>query len=288
MQYAAGIKNFIRRLYLSFNPSNRLIVLDYPLKPQPVYTLQNPHKQLKHLIEKRRAGYAALLKASHTYFTHLQTIKSKEVVDATAPQWTNGYLPGLDILMLYTILNEYKPARYIEIGSGTSTKIVYKARRENALNYTITCIDPGPREIIKSLADEWLEEKLQNVPATVFSSLKENDIVFFDGTHQLLPSSDVMHFFMEVLPVLAEGVIIQLHDIYLPYDYPQTMCDRFYSENYVLGAVLLANPDKYKLLSPNFFISEDEELRQLIATFWSHPNLAGVEKHGGSFWFQVQ
>lgn len=40
--------------------------------------------------------------------------------------------------------------------------------------------------------------------------------------------------FLELLPNLRKGVIVHFHDIYLPLDYPQFMCDRFYSEQYVL------------------------------------------------------
>jgi hypothetical protein len=60
-------------------------------------------------------------------------------------------------------------------------------------------------------------------------------------------------------------VIVHIHDIYLPYDYPQDMCDRFYSEQYVLAALLLANPARYELLFPGIFVSEDKELSGLLA-----------------------
>lgn len=97
-----------------------------------------------------------------------------------------------------------------------------------------------------------------------------------------------MWFFLEVLPILPKGIIVQLHDIYIPYDYPQFMCDRYYSENYILGSVLLTNPEKYEIISPNFYMSEQPQLAGIIEDFWKHPNLSNVERHGGSFWFQVK
>jgi hypothetical protein len=97
-----------------------------------------------------------------------------------------------------------------------------------------------------------------------------------------------MVFFLEVLPRLKKGVIVHVHDIYLPYDYPQFMCDRFYSEQYGLAMYILANPQKFKPILPNYFIYEDKELSQIIEPVWAHNNLAGVEKHGGSFWLQIQ
>ncbi len=283
------MKEFFKRLYFSVKPSGRMVILDYPVEPKPVYSIQKPHQKLYDYISASRSDYAALLTASKKYFPALQKIKrTSDEANSIKPVWDNGYLPGLDIMMLYTILNEVKPAKYIEIGSGSSTKVAAKARRENNLTFTITSIDPQPRQEIQGLADEWIAEKLQDVSLHIFKTLLPNDVVFFDGTHCLLPASDVMHFFLEVLPVLPQGVIVQLHDIYLPYDYPPDMCKRFYSENSVLAAVLLAAPDKYKILCPASFISEDEALAQTIASFWQHPNVQGAEKHGGSFWFQVK
>ena len=108
-----------------------------------------------------------------------------------------------------------------------------------------------------------------------------------DGSHRILPNSDSMVFFLEVLPKIPKGVIVHLHDIYLPYDYPQFMCDRFYSEQYGLAMYLLANIQKYKPLLPNYFISQDKALSSIIDSIWDHPNLEDLERHGGSFWFTI-
>jgi hypothetical protein len=94
-------------------------------------------------------------------------------------------------------------------------------------------------------------------------------------------------FFLEVLPRLSKGVIVHIHDIYLPYDYPQVMCDRFYSEQYGLAMYLLANSEKYQPILPCFFISEDNELSAILQPIWNHSNLKEVERHGGSFWFKI-
>ena len=92
---------------------------------------------------------------------------------------------------------------------------------------------------------------------------------------------------MEVLPKLKPGVIVHIHDIYLPYDYPQNMCDRAYSEQYGLAFYLLANPQKYVTLLPNYYISEDKELALIISEIWNHNNLNEVERHGGSYWLKI-
>lgn len=283
------LKALVKRLYLSIWHPHRLIVLDYPVAPKPVYAIQKPHQKLFDLIAENKEMYAELLQASKEYFSALQLIRqAKAGINELSPAWNSGYMPGLDMVMLCTILARFKPSKYIEIGSGTSTKIAFKARKEAGLNFTITSIDPSPRQEIKAIADECYEKRVQDLSMDLFSGLSKNDIVFFDGTHMLLPNSDVAWFFLELLPQLPKGVIVQIHDIYLPYDYPQFLCDRYYSENYILGAVLLSNPQKYKIISPNFYISEEPKLAAIIKDFWQHPNLKGVEKHGGSFWFQVQ
>ncbi|HNA64026.1 MAG TPA: hypothetical protein PKZ51_04845, partial [Saprospiraceae bacterium] len=84
------------------------------------------------------------------------------------------------------------------------------------------------------MADKIIRHPLENIDFDVVSALNENDILFVDNSHRILPNSDSMVFFLEVLPKLKKGVIVHLHDIYLPYDYPQFMCNRFYSEQYGL------------------------------------------------------
>jgi hypothetical protein len=80
---------------------------------------------------------------------------------------------------------------------------------------------------------------------------------------------------------------VHIHDIYLPFDYPQFMCDRFYNEQYVLAAFILANPVRYQTILPNFYISETDALNSIIEDFWKHKNTNKVEQHGGSYWLKI-
>jgi hypothetical protein len=186
------------------------------------------------------------------------------------------------------MLSKYQPRKYVEIGSGNSTKVAYKARSEQNISMEIVSIDPMPRAEIDNLADQVLRIPFENSDFGILETLEENDVLFVDNSHRILPNSDSMVFFLEVLPRLKKGVIVHIHDIYLPYDYPQFMCDRAYSEQYGLAIYLLANPSKYKTILPNYFISEDQELSGMIAPIWEHENLEGVERHGGSFWIRIE
>lgn len=280
----------IKELYRFISPKHQNVFLEYKVEFKPRYGEHlPPHPELYTIINENRKEYELILQNVLEYKKLLWQINDLQTEsDKSKPVWNNGFLPGLDIITLYTILSIYKPENYIEIGSGNSTKVAYKAKQEQGLNTRITSIDPFPRTEIDNLADKIIREPFENIDITFFRELMPNDIIFVDNSHRILPNSDAMVFFMEVLPRLKKGVIIQFHDVYLPYDYPQFMCDRSYSEQYGLAMYILANPGKYKPLLPNYFIYKDNALGKIVAPVWQNENLHDVERHGGSFWIQIQ
>jgi hypothetical protein len=280
-----SVKSFYRFLH----PKFQNLFSEYKVEFKPRWGHGKAgHPELLNLIDQHRSEYALLLEEALTYKEKFWEIKScSESKDELDPCWNNGFLPGLDIVGIYTMLAHYKPKKYIEIGSGNSTKVAYKAKKENSLNTKIISIDPEPRAQIDQLADEIIRQPFENINLDLTEELEPGDILFVDNSHRILPNSDAMVFFLEVLPKLKKGVIVHIHDIYLPYDYPQFMCDRFYSEQYGLAMFLLANPVKYKTLLPNYFISQDPELSKVIAPMWDHSNLSGIEHHGGSYWLEI-
>lgn len=279
----------LKKIYQFLHPRYQSLFLEYKveMKPRHGHGLP-PHARLYDIINAQRAEYAAWMKKIRQYKPQLQSIlKADAVQDAIQPGWNNGFLPGLDIMALYTVLAELKPQRYVEIGSGNSTKVAHKAKTDMGLNTEIISIDPYPRAEIDHLADQIIRTPFEQLDNAFLRDLNENDVLFVDNSHRVLPNSDATVFFLEVLPELKKGVVVHIHDIYIPYDYPQFMCDRFYSEQYALAAFLLANPQHYIPMLPNYFISEDVELHGLIKDIWEHPNLEGVERHGGSFWLKI-
>lgn len=279
------IKNFYRFL----NPKFQNLFLEYKVDFKPRYGHgKPPHQELYKIIDANRETYQRILEKALTLKEAFWTIQdSSKETDPVKPAWNNGYLPGLDIIGIYTLLTEFKPRKYIEIGSGNSTKVAHKARKEQNLSTGIISIDPMPRAEVDNLADKIIREPFENVDFNILEELNENDILFVDNSHRILPNSDSMVFYLEILPRLKKGVIVHIHDIYLPYDYPQFMCDRFYSEQYGLAMYLMANPQKYQTILPNYFIYEDPGLSALISPVWDHENLKSVERHGGSFWIRV-
>ncbi len=264
--------------------------MEYKVDFKPRYGYGKPaHSLLYEIINKNRSLYIDILHEAVKNQEIFQRIKTmKEEKDDIKPVYNNGYLPGLDIIGIYTIIQKFKPNTYVEIGSGNSTKVAYQSVSDHNLKTEIISIDPKPRAEIGKLANKIIRDAFENIDVDFLFSLKENDVLFIDNSHRILPNSDSTVFYLEVIPRLAKGVIVHIHDIYLPYDYPQFMCDRFYSEQYGLAMYLMANSHKYHTIMPNFFISEDKDLSSILNPVWNHPHLINVERHGCSFWLKIQ
>jgi predicted O-methyltransferase YrrM len=162
---------------------------------------------------------------------------------------TNSGFHPLDAALLYASVSEAKPKRIVEIGSGMSTFVIANALRDQHLAETnFTCIEPFLPEYLRlnrETISEIIERPLQEVPIERFSELEANDILFIDSTHVVRFDSDVVYEILEILPVLKAGVIIHIHDIFLPDDYPEAWLKRhryFWSEQYMLQAFLSMNP----------------------------------------------
>ena len=79
---------------------------------------------------------------------------------------------------------------------------------------------------------------------SLFKELKEGDILFIDSSHILKIGGDVQYEFLEILPRLNKGVIVQIHDIFIPVEYPKAWVlgnKLFYDEQYLLQAFLVFN-----------------------------------------------
>lgn len=248
-----------------------------------------PHPLLQSIIEANRETYAYWLHKALTYREELLRFPGQVVQeDRSIPVWNNGFLPGLDITMLYTLVAATKPNHYVEIGSGNSTKVVARAKRDQGLNTQIISIDPAPRAEIDQLTDEVIRKPFEDADLEIFSRLESGDIVFVDNSHRIFQNSDAAVFFLDVLPYLPAGVIVHVHDVYLPFDYPPEITNRYYSEQYVLAAFILANPSKYYTIMPNYFVSVDAGLSAILDPLWMDPALPAAEKHGASYWIQIR
>ena len=231
-----------------------------------------------------------------TYRTSLQTIAgyadqlaSIETVarDPREPSWLNPFLPGLDGAALYSFVSARRPRRYVEVGSGNSTKFVARARRDGDLPTRIVSIDPAPRAEVNELCDVVIREPLEATSLAPFTELEAGDVVFFDGSHRTFMNSDATVFFLDVLPALPEGTLVGIHDIYLPDDYPVDWTDRYYSEQYLLAAYLLAGCRWFEPRLAAWYVSRQSPLAASLEPLWDRPALRDVERHGGAFWLEI-
>ncbi|GIH25182.1 hypothetical protein Aph01nite_34920 [Acrocarpospora phusangensis] len=265
----------------------RPIFIDHPVHPEPRYGHGKPdHPELLALVERNRSRYADHLTGFLDLADSLAEIPVRDRPAGTTPYWDNGWLPPLDALGLYGLLARTDPRRYVEIGSGNSTKFARRAIQDHGLRTHITSIDPAPRAHIDALCDVTVRSPLEHADLGIFADLEPGDIVFLDGSHRVLMGSDVTVFFFEVLPLLPPGVLVHLHDIMLPSDYPPEWRWRHYSEQYLLAAFLLGDRTRYDVELPNAFIHGDPELSALVRPLWERLSLAQTY-FPASFWFRL-
>jgi hypothetical protein len=267
----------------------RPIWIDFPPVPRPRWGHGRPaHEPLRALFESGREGYRSLLRDTLRERDRLAAIPVRGRPESGDPYWDNGYLPGLDAAVLYGLVAHRAPPRYVEIGSGHSTRFVARAIRDHALPTEIVAYDPSPRASVASLAGRVHPLRLEDLPdGDLIRSLGPGDVLFFDGSHRALENSDVTVFFLEILPRLPAGVCVQIHDICLPFDYPPGWEGRWYSEQYLLAAYLLGGGAGMRIVFPGAFASADPELSALMAPLWEEPSLRGVVRGGSSFWFET-
>ena len=246
-----------------------------------------PHPELALMIDARRDHYAGLLRRFSEFREDLGRISLKPTDDPTEPHWDNGWLPPLDAIALYCILAMNDPAVYLEVGSGNSTRFARRAISDHGLRTRIVSVDPAPRAACNQLCDEVIRTRLETLDIPkVLSDLSPGDLVFLDGSHRSFMNSDATVFFLEVMPRLPSGVLVHIHDIFLPDDYPKTWGHRYYTEQYLLASWLLGGSLGYEVYCPNHFISRDEELRELVPTVSAKPRVASGEPAGASFWLR--
>lgn len=153
------------------------------------------------------------------------------------PRWDQSWFPRLDGAAAYAIVRRARPARIVEVGSGHSTRMLARAARD-AGGAEIACIDPAPRADIARLPVARERRVLGEADIPRFAALGPGDVAFFDSSHLLWPGSDVDLLLNRILPVLAPGVLVHIHDVTLPDAYPEVWGWRGYTEQLGLGGWL--------------------------------------------------
>jgi hypothetical protein len=212
-----------------------------------------PHRYADRLVPPgQRPAYAAVERhfksLSPQFITqlgmveeHADSLRAIGARPPPAPRWEQDWFPRLDAAMAYAVVRRHGPARIVEVGSGHSTRFLARAVADGNLPTQITAIDPAPRAALRGLPVEWVSTPLPACGVAPFERLRDGDILFIDSSHILMPGTDVDFLLAEALPVLPAGVLVHIHDIFLPDDYPTSWGWRGYNEQAAV-ALLLAGP----------------------------------------------
>lgn len=214
----------------------------------------------------------------------------------------NNSFESFDAEVLYSFVRYFKPNRVMEIGAGYSTLISLQSSEVNKMKdgiiTTVVSVDPFPNlRILGGIhSDRWklIEQPVEKLPLEIFTSLTPNDILFIDPSHVLKIGSDVKYEYLEILPRLPSGVLIHLHDIFLPFEYPQEwVLDQhvFWNEQYLLQAFLSFN-DAFEVLWASSFMSiNHKETLELAFPKWkgsfsrfSHDLISTPTRDGQNVW----
>jgi len=196
----------------------------------------------------------------------------------------NSQFGGLDARMLYCFLRLFRPSHLIEIGSGFSSLLIADVNRDNFNNsIEFSCIEPFPRDFLVHGVpgiSRLIQKNVQDIDLRTFQALGPNDILFIDSSHVSKTGSDVNYLFLHVLPRLKKGVIIHIHDIFLPRDYPEDWVlgeGRSWNEQYLLQGMLMFSHGFEVLFSCAYAHYQFPE--KVVQTF-------GGGFSGASFWIR--
>ena len=174
--------------------------------------------------------------------------------ETLTPPWRyyggNGFFSWGDSLVLHALIRHYRPSRILEVGSGFSSAVILDTV-EHYLGDATRCtfVEPYPERLRSLLrpGDERrctvLVDRVQHVGLGPFRELSAGDILLIDSSHVSKVGSDVNWLFFEVLPRIAPGVLVHVHDVFFPFEYPENWFKKGFALNeaYILRSFLIFN-----------------------------------------------
>lgn len=209
--------------------------------------------------------------------------------DELAPTFDNLAFGAGDAEILYSLIRHLKPARVVEVGSGHSTRFAKAALDRNRAEGGAAvhlCIEPYESPWLEQLGLEVLRQPVEEVDGRFFASLSPGDILFIDSSHVVRPQGDVLHLVHDVLPNLPPGVLVHIHDVFTPRDYPVSWMERrwFWTEQYLIEALLVESPRYEVVLALNHLFYENNEALTAVCPVLREQG----EKAPSSFWIRVR
>jgi predicted O-methyltransferase YrrM len=163
---------------------------------------------------------------------------------------------AVDAELLYLMVRSLGSKRVVEVGSGTSTVYLGHALRRSG-GGQLTAIDPYRLGgLVEAVGEHGLDLTTLPVPVqdadlATFTELGDGDVLFIDSSHVAKTGSDVEHLVIEVLPRLAPGVHVHIHDIPFPYgvlDPNDVLQWHFFWNEWALVAAFLQFNDSFEVL----------------------------------------
>lgn len=204
---------------------------------------------LEGLFRGRTAAFSSLISEIEALSPAIDAL----LADDRGCRLDQAWFPRLDALAAYALVRTKKPARIVEVGSGHSTRFMAAAIADGGLSTALTCIDPAPRASLSGLDVTWRKTILQTAPGGDLKALECGDLLFIDSSHLLMPGTDVDHLIGHVLPALPSGVLLHVHDIFLPDAYPDSWSWRGYNEQSAIAALLQGGG--YELLFASRYVA---------------------------------
>jgi predicted O-methyltransferase YrrM len=166
-------------------------------------------------------SYQWVLDQQAQYRTVFDSFKST-ASNAVGYQFGNYFYTSPDAEVLYTIIRTLQPKTILEIGCGNSTRITRQAIRDGQLASKLICLDPFPRRDVADFADQLHLKPVEDSNALeLVQALQPGDVLFIDTSHDVRPANDCAYIYGVLIPAVKPGVIVHIHDIFLPYDYPE-------------------------------------------------------------------
>jgi predicted O-methyltransferase YrrM len=275
-------------LFLEFAPPGHF----YSPLPDPAYVARKREKLFDARvstipgIEVNATQQLALAKQLATYYGELPFTDERSA--GLRYYYQNDWFSYGDAIALYSMIRHVRPQRIIEVGSGYSSAVMLDT---NDLFFSksigLTFIEPNPERLYSLLSEEdkrrceIIVDEVQEVPVERFDQLEAKDILFIDSSHVVKIGSDVVHLLTNVLPTLKKGVLIHIHDVFWPFEYPEIWLSqgRAWNELYMVKAFLQFNTH-FRILFFNSYLAENhlETVAASLPLFQSNT--------GGSIWLE--
>lgn len=210
-----------------------------------------PYRYARHVTADTGAPHLEALMAAHGpafdrmlaimagYLDHVLALVS---LPPPSPRFDQDWFPRLDAMAAYAMVRARAPSQILEIGGGHSTRFMVRAVQDGGFAASITVVEPRPRPALRMLADmgriRLITAMVQDIPPEALPRLGAGDVLSLDGSHILMPGTDVDLVFNRLLPVLPGGVLVHVHDVFLPDSYPADWDWRGYNEQQLLAPLL--------------------------------------------------